>query len=252
MDKLSEVLRAEYNENYEVNKYLKIRRAIRHVIDSGLVKENEMLPTENELCHIFNVSRMTVRQAIDELVREGYLERQSGSGTFVKSLKLTGRLRTINSFSDEIALMGKVAKHKLIHTKVMRPSPEVVAKLQLDDDMKALQIKRVRFVDEVPSAYQVSYLPYPLCAGLLQEDLDQRSLYDVLQEKGRFTFTRGIERVQALEMPKNVASWLDCFPGSACFFLSRVIYVKEYQHPIEYVETFLRGDKFIFSHDLTN
>lgn len=251
MKQLREVLYSEYNENSKIPKYLKIRSAIRHVLDNGLIKENEMLPTENELCDIFKVSRMTVRQALEELVREGYLERQSGSGTFVKSLKLAGGSRPIKSFSDEIALMGIVTHHKLIKTDILRPSNEVVEKLHLGDQMKALRIKRVRFVDEAPISYQISYLPYPLCAQLLEQDLDQRPLYELLLENGNFTFTHGVENVQALEMPKHVASWLDCVPGSACFFLSRVVYVREYEHPIEYVETFLRGDKFTFTHELT-
>ncbi|MFO1446402.1 GntR family transcriptional regulator [Bacillus sp. Bva_UNVM-123] len=247
---LKEVLRANYNEESKVPKYLKIRSSIRHIIEKGLVKENEALPTESELCEVFDVSRMTVRQAIDELVREGFLERQSGAGTFVKTLRLKGRLRTIQSFSGEIALMGKSTNAQLISVEVVAPNDEISNKLLFTSDMKALLIKRVRFVDEEPIAFLNSYLPFHIFKDLLDEDLNDPSLYDLISEKYNFTMSHGVENIQAIEMPRTIAPYLNCLPESSCFHVSRVSFVKELDFPFEYVETILRGDKFIFTNEL--
>lgn len=247
---IKEVLRANYNEESKVPKYLKIRSSIRHIIEKGLVKENDALPTESELCEVFEVSRMTVRQAIDELVREGFLDRQSGSGTFVKTLRLKGRLRTIQSFSGELALMGKSTNAQLISVEIVDSDEEISRKLQLSNEMKVLQIRRVRFVDEEPIAFQNSYLPYPYFKNLLNEDLNRFSLYDLLQEKYHLTMSHGVENIQAIDMPRPIAPYLNCLPDSSCFHVSRVSFVKELDTPFEYVETVLRGDKFIFTNEL--
>ncbi|HWO78493.1 MAG TPA: GntR family transcriptional regulator [Bacillus sp. (in: firmicutes)] len=248
---VKEALRLNYNSESKVPKYLKIRSSIRSIIEQGIVRENEVLPTESELCEIFEVSRMTVRQALDELVREGFLERQSGSGTFVKTLRLKGRLRTIQSFSGELALMGKSTSTKLIGVDVVQPDEEIFNKLQLSGKMKALQIRRIRYVDEEPIAYQNSYLPFPLLESLLHENLNHWSLYDLLQEKYKLTMSHGIENIQAIVMPRSIAPYLQCLPEAACFHVSRLSFVKEYETPIEYVETILRGDKFIFTNELS-
>lgn len=249
---IKEVLSKQYNENSKVPKYLKIRGAIKYTIDNGFIKVNEMLPTEIELCEVFNVSRMTVRQAIDELTREGYLESRIGSGTFVKALKLSGGSRLIRSFSDEISLLEKKALIKLIGVEVIEPNRTVVNELQLPPHVKeVLQIKRVRYVEEDPISYQVTYLPYPKFAGLLEQDFEKNSLYDLLLGQDEYSLSHGTENINALIMDEYVAHQLECKPNIACFLLTRTVFAKEYEKPIEYAETYLRGDRFIFSNKLT-
>ena len=211
-----------------------------------------MLPTEKEMCEIFNVSRMTVRQAVEELTREGYLESRIGRGTFVKALKLAGGSRLIRSFSDEIALMDKQTFIRLISIEVVSPTRVVMDELQLGErERQVIRIIRVRYVDEIPISYQITYLPYPMFSDLLEKDLENNSLYDLLLGSYKLSLSRGLENINTLIIPENIAKQLECKSDAACFLLTRTVFSNEFEKPIEYAETYLRGDKFIFSNKLT-
>jgi GntR family transcriptional regulator len=210
-----------------------------------------MLPPEREFCEMFGVSRMTVRHALDELVREGMLERRSGNGTFVRAIKLTGGVRGSHGFSDELALAGKATHTEVLSKEVLEAPRYAASKLRLrDDGGKVIRIRRLRFVDEHPIAHQTSYLPYDLCSPVLDDDLREDSLYHYLTDRLGMTIGGGSESIQAVGVDEGVASYLRVPPGSPCFLLCRILVSRREHRPVEYVETVLRGDKFMFVNKL--
>lgn len=206
-----------------------------------------MLPPEREFCDLFGVSRMTVRHALDELVREGMLERRSGNGTFVRSIKLAGGVRGSHGFSDELALAGKTTDTEVLSKEVVEVPGYVSSKLRLpDSEGEAICIRRLRFVDEHPISYQVSYLPYDLCGPIIGEELREGSLYHYLTDRLGVEIVGGNETIQAVETEEEAARLLRVNSGSPCFLVRRVLMSRQQERPIEYVETVLRGDKFMF------
>lgn len=243
------ILKQYYNPLSKVPKYLQIRESLRRFIESGYIKENQMLPTEVELCETFGVSRMTVRQAMDELVREGLLERKTGGGTFLKSLKIIGRMRGIKSFSEELISSGLTSYISIVSKEVVNPKPYIANKLQLKTKDKVIRFERVRYVDKHPITHETSYLPNRLCHPLMKIDLSLHSLQQTLTHNLGFAITNGTETVQTIEMNEKSAFLLQVPPKQPCFYLCRLLLTKE-NGPIEYVETVARSDKFMFVNQL--
>ena len=244
---LERLLTENYRTNSGVPKYLQIRESIRRLIEEGHFREKEVLPAEREFCETFGVSRMTVRHAIDELVREGLLERRTGNGTFVRSLKLAGGVRASQGFSDEVALTGKTTHTEVLSKEVVQAPRYVASKLALPDDRtEVVEIVRLRFVDEHPISHQTSYLPYDLCRPIMEDDLREESLYHYLTENLSVEIVGGSETIQAVMVEERISSLLEVAAGSPCFLVCRELVSGAGERKIEYVETVLRGDKFMF------
>jgi GntR family transcriptional regulator len=242
------LLRQDYRGNSGVPKYLQIREAIRRLIEEGHFHEDQMLPPEREFCETFGVSRMTVRHALDELVREGMLERRAGNGTFVRSIKLAGRSRGSYGFSDELALAGKTTHAEVLEKAVVGASVYVAGKLRLPEGVgETVRFRRLRFVDEHPISHQTSYLPSDLCGQVMEDELlPEDSLYHYLTDTLGLGISEGNESIQAVGAEEGVAGLLQVAPGTPCFLVCRVLLDGREGRPVEYVETVLRGDKFMF------
>lgn len=236
-----------FNQKSKVPKYLQIREAVRGLVESGLVPEEQTIPPERDLADWFGVSRMTVRQAVDELVREGMLEKRLGDGTFVKDQKLTGRMQGFGGFSDEVALSGKQTHSMMLSRIVMRAPEQIARRLEIrSGETSVIRIERVRYVDELPISHQISYLPFNLCYPILEADLNVASLYNHLTKTAGLVMKAGKETIQAVIADKTSAELLQIPAGEPCFLLCRTLYAEEERRPVEYVQTMIRGDKFMF------
>lgn len=249
MSIIRQILRKDYNPASKIPKYLQIREAIRQLIESGHIAEEQMIPSELELCEVFDVSRMTVRQAMDALVREGILERRSGDGTFLKSLKLSGSMRGIRGFSEELVSSGLTSHISVVAKEIMKPNAELAKRLKITTNDKVIRVERVRYVDEYSLSHETSYLPYHLCRPLIDVDLSVHSLQQALTDDLGHVITHGTETVQTKQLDPHIAYLLKISPNQPCFFINRLLYTKKNQ-AIEYVETVVRGDKFMFVNDL--
>lgn len=250
-------LKEQFNTQSNIPKYLQIREAVRKSIESGKLVENQPFPSENELSKLFDVSRMTVRQAMDQLVREGLLEKRVGGGTFVKSLKLSGRMTGLTGFSDVMALSGKKTYSKVLSKQLIEAPTTVAEKLQIFGtnggslEPRVVSIARVRYVDEHPISYQRSYMPEIIGSALMNVDLTQHSLYGYLNTQLGLNMTSGKETIEAVAIPDDMASHLQVEPGKAGFLISRIVYANDnIAQPIEFAQSFIRGDKFMFVNEI--
>lgn len=109
-----------------------------------------------------------------------------------------------------------------------------------------IRIERVRYVDEQPISHQISYLPFNLCYPILGADLDVGSLYHHLAQSAGLVMKAGKETIQAVLTDKTSAELLQIPIGQPCFLICRLMYAEQANRPVEYVETMIRGDKFMF------
>jgi len=139
-----------------------------------------MIPSENELQQIYDVSRATVRNAIQLLVNEGLMQKKKGKGTFVKRRKIEERLPLLKSFTEE--MIGRDASKKVISAKYIKPSPAIIAQMGLSSSDSVFSLKRLLVVDNKPLGILHSYIPakYKLS---IEEDYT-KSLYRILEKKG--------------------------------------------------------------------
>ncbi|SOB43688.1 GntR family transcriptional regulator [Weissella viridescens] len=224
--------------------YIKIHDEIREAIDAGRWRPGEKIPAERELAEQFDVSRMTLRQAIMLLVDEGVLDRRVGSGTFVAEPKVQEQLNGVRSFTDMMAAAGKVATSKTMSYHLSSASTSEQKRLNLPDNAKVLRMERVRYGDGEPIAFEVASIPAELIKDLDREALTG-SLYKTLYDKQDIRVTRAQQTVTAAAVTERVAELLDMRRGDPILVLRQITFDQNDQ-PFEYVRTQYVGSRFEF------
>jgi len=234
--------------------YYQIKQIIKTWILNRDYNAGDKIPSENELAEKFGVSRLTVRQAIAQLVQEGFLISKRGGGTFVTqndalisrfSLEFTG-------FMDD--LFYQISKSKTKSVQMHRiPAPKwVKAKLELpDQERECIQIKRVRFLDDKSFAFTVNYLPVEIGKKLHEKDLYRKPLLHILEQDFGIEFTEAFQIIQASFADQEVSEQLGIVSGSPILFVERIMYTKN-ARPVELVQSSYRGDLYKYIVRLKN
>ncbi len=218
---------------------------MREKISSGEWKPGDLIPSERELGEQYGISRMTARQAITELVNEGLFYREQGKGTFVSRHKITQQLIRLTGFTEDIKARGQRPGSRIISAKMV-PADETVAEhLHIKTGLMIFQLQRLRLADEEPLAIEVSNLCFPGCEKLLEDDLEQNSLYRLLEHKYGLPLMEAEQQLEAGLISPDEAQFLKVPVGSAALFVRRTTYTERDQ-PIEYARSIYCGNKYIF------
>ena len=157
--------------------YVKIKELISQQIENGTLVPGDKLPSERVLAQEHGLSRMTVRQAITDLVNSGALYREQGRGTFVSARKM--QQRNISSFTETVRMRGFTPYTRVLEFQTLVPPPQIAAKLMSDNEVyRAL---RIRLADDTPVAVEEVFIPTHICPGLEQGDLSN-SLYSLMTD----------------------------------------------------------------------
>ncbi|KRN77407.1 GntR family transcriptional regulator [Weissella minor] len=224
--------------------YIKIHDEIREAIDAGRWKPGDKIPAERELAEQFDVSRMTLRQAIMLLVDEGVLDRRVGSGTFVSEPKVQEQLNGVVSFTEMMAASGKTATSKTVSYHLSSASTSEQKRLNLDAGQQVLRMERVRYGDGEPIAYEVASIPAELVEGLQRETLSN-SLYKTLLEERGLRVSHAQQTVTAAAVTERVADLLQIKRNDPVLVLRQITFDQK-QEPFEYVRTQYVGSRFEF------
>ncbi len=166
---------------------------------------------DNELCRMFEVSRMTVRQAVQELVNDGFLTRTRGSGTFVPIPKIEERFTPLMNLGDQWASSGRPMQVEILAFEERRCPAEMAAALEIPVDEPVRYIQRLRFSGRVPIAIDHRFIPLPLASGLARED----AVYSLLHALwNQVELSHGELRIEAATADKDVAGLLRIVPGA--------------------------------------
>ncbi len=207
------------------------------------MKAGDLIPTESELEEKFNVSRITVRKAIDELVEEGYVEKIQGRGTFVLSTKIVQDANSITSWTEEMLLKGKNPETKSLKIYEVNPSKKMKRKLRLHPNEKVICIERIRLVDEKPIALMFNYLREKYVPGFLEKGFTRESLYEELEENYGIVLEEANEQIRARLATDLEASTLNISPEDAVMHITRTTYLPN-GTPVEMVEMVSRSDEY--------
>lgn len=224
-------------------RYNQIAEYYQNLIESKQLRSGEKMPTEEQICALFQVSRITVRQAMSELVQAGYIERVQGKGSYVKTPKTNMQLNHLQGFSEEMRAIGKVATSRLIDTGIENCDLMVAEHLGIETGTQVIYIKRLRLADNEPVAVEYVYIPFYLCPELLQKDLNG-SLYSLLGEYG-LKVHRASQNISAGYSPRNICELLNIKQASPTLNIERVTYL-ENGIALEYVQSSYRGDRYTF------
>lgn len=224
--------------------YIQIHDKIKEDIEKGVWAIGDRLPSERELALKFNVSRMTLRQAIQTLSDEGILERKIGSGTYVARKKVQEKMTGTTSFTDIMLSQNRVPSSRTVSYFVAKPSSSEMEKLQLTAEDSILRMERIRFADDVPICFEIASIPYSMVSEYSKPEITN-SLYKTLEEKGGNKIGHANQTISAMLASEQIAEYLEIKRGDAILRLRQISYLENGQ-PFEYVRTQYVGNRFEF------
>ncbi|HIS69303.1 MAG TPA: GntR family transcriptional regulator [Candidatus Gallacutalibacter stercoravium] len=230
--------------------YYQIETILRQQIEDGEPAKGELFYTEKQLQEMFDVSRITVRQAIGSLVNNGYLKRSRGVGTTVVFDKIDETLKRVISFSEEMKLHGITMVTRHCKVALTEPPRAVARELRLAPHEQACWLERVRCAGEHggPVVYSVTYLRNDRSLSLDAQDY-QQSLYRLLEERYGITIVRGRDVLEAVAATRAVADFLGVSEGAPVFKRTRRTFDRA-GDPVEYSVCYYPGDKYKYSVEL--
>jgi GntR family transcriptional regulator len=201
--------------------YHQLERALAERIARGEYETGAAIPGELELAREFGVSRGTIRQAVERLVRSGLIVRQRGRGSFVARGPIDYPLGSFYSFAHEMAGRGIAESSRVLAQRRVRPSASVARALALEEGATAVRIVRLRLAGDRPFLLETSHVPDALVPSLVEADLSRGSIYDVMDADG-VRLTRVTEHVRSVAIDARAAEALQARTGSPGFALERL------------------------------
>jgi GntR family transcriptional regulator len=228
-----------------IPKYFQMCNIMRHKIEDGEWTPYSAIPSERQLVQAYHVSRSTIREAIGVLIRQGYLYREQGVGTFVAPQKMTKSTQELTSFSEDMKRRGMKPGQMILQIGFTEPPAKVIEKLELPGDTSQIfHVYRLRFSDDTPFALQTSYLALPNGGEIKREELESTgSLYEILAVRYNIMPTEAEETLEATLATAEEARLLQTAEGGPLLLSSRTLLGLD-RHPIEFVKTLYRGDRY--------
>jgi GntR family transcriptional regulator len=190
------------------------------------------------------VSKATVKLAVLELAREGHVTRKQGKGTFVRKRQIPEWLTTYKSFKEMMLDAGLDFTTQVLAKTVIMPSDGIDEKLSIPADKHVIYIKRLRSVSGEPVLLQEAYIPYHFCPSLLEEDVENDSLFDILEKKYALKMTRVKEYIDVEQLSDEDCRLLQLEGGSSALAMEQHFSSKE--SPVMYIRTIKRLNRFKF------
>jgi GntR family transcriptional regulator len=214
-------------------------------ITEGRLPPGAQLPTEDSLIARFEVSRTTVRKAIQNLAGRGLIEIQRGRGTFVSQPKVTQELTELTGFVEDMQALGRNPTARLIDKRVV-PATEVVARhLALTTGTLVVRIQRVRLADGVAMSFDETYLPQAIGEKIITNDLEAEPIFSILEQRYKIPLIEAEYRLEAIAAEAHVSQALGVQAGSPIFMIERTSFTTG-DKPIDYERLHYRGDLIRF------
>jgi GntR family transcriptional regulator len=223
-----------------VTKQRETRERVLELIES--LAAGDAIPSERQLVTDLGVSRLTVRAALDELVREGYLVRRRGSGTFVAAPKVQ-KGTDVTSFSDDMRRRGLVPASRTLDLRSVPAGARLGRILHVSPSEPVLSVKRLRFADGEPMAIELLHVRASLVPGLTAEDLERSSFYDLLADRYEVSIVGGTQTVEPTVTNDEESTALGVPLHSPALLFERVTRTATGE-VIEFTSSTYRGDRY--------
>jgi GntR family transcriptional regulator len=242
---------ADIDKNSPIPYHYQLTEIIRKLISQEQWKQGDKLPSEREFCETFEISRITVRKALDSLEAEGLIQTTKGIGTFVSEKKYLEKWSGFPiGFTDSLARQGFRVETQVLALETISAADKISKELELSPGTFVLFIHRLRFIAQEPILLVSSYLPKHLVPEIEKNDFTHKSLYQVLREDYDLKLDkvkRGIEAVAATE---EEAHLLQVQPGAPLLQIESTSYAPDGK-PVEYFLAKRRGDRTRFEFELS-
>jgi GntR family transcriptional regulator len=223
--------------------YTQVKENLRERILDGTYPAHAKLPAESELSTIFGVSRITVRQALSDLQKEGVIFKIPGKGTFVAKPKAFQQLTQLEGFGEAMSRMGYEIYNRVTSHKTIAATPHVAQQLQVTPGAEVTEIKRIRHLNREPVSLEVTYLAQDIGERLAREDLATRDIFVILENDYGIPLGRADLQVDAILADETLAHALQVEQGSAVLRIERLTHRAD-GAPLDFEYLYFRGDAF--------
>lgn len=224
--------------------YYQLALAFENKIATGLWKKGSIIPSERELCKIYQVSRITVRNAVEELVKQGKLEKIQGKGTYVVGKSIVQNLGNVYSFSKEMEKQGKITTTRLLKLNLIKINEQLAIQLGVNEGDDVVYVERLRCADSQPVMLEKTYFPrhYDFVLDL---DLNTVQLYKTLEEDFGLKINKAIETFKACQLNDDECGILECADNPYGLLIKRTSYSGD--QLVCYSTIVAKGDIFEFT-----
>lgn len=231
--------------------YHQLRSLLQQRIERGELCANDRLPAEEEIAVRFDISKITVREALKLLAADGYVRREQGRGTFVTAPRIMQGPRKLTCFSEEMRLRGLVATSKVLQAETIAAGRDLAEKLKIPEGAPVFRLKRLRLANGETMGIQVAHLPVENVPGIAELDLSAHSLYALLEQRFGLKPARARETHYATALTAEDAQELGLEPGAPALAAERLTLLAD-GRPLEYVWSIMRGDRYQITLNLTS
>ena len=235
-------------EEERVPKYFALKRELIQKIEEEEFEPDGPIPSERELMEQYQVSRITVRRAIDELVAGGYLYKVQGKGTYVKSDDYSQNLFAITSCTDDVIRLGRNPSKKVTASEIVPADAKRARLLNTAIGDELFRLERITMADGEPLNYTITYLPRRLFPGIERYDFNTQSLYDLLAEQYGVKFAKSRRTIEAVFAEEEISEYLDIDEQMPVMLFESTTYgvVQGRELPIESFKCYYRTDQYKF------
>lgn len=219
--------------------YLQLQKILREAIESQIVKAEEAIPTERDLAEEFDVSRITVRKAIDGLVSDGIVARRRGAGTFVTRPRVEKSFSKLTSFSEDMVSRGRRPTSAWVSRTAGAVTPEEALSLGLSPGSTVYRFHRIRYADDTSMALEYATVPAYCLPSI---EAVGASLYQALDAAGHLP-VRALQRLRAIAFSPEQAEVLGIEPGAPGLFIERRAFLAD-GRTAEFTQSYYRGDAY--------
>ena len=223
--------------------YAQIQAQLQAMIGSGHLRPGDLLPSEEELSRVYLVSRMTARQALQALKAQGLADRLKGLGTFVAQPKVEKDITHLAGFTAEMQALGLQPSSRLLAAEVVAASEKIAASLKIPAAAPVFLLRRLRFADGLPMAFEESHVSIDRFPGIERLDFREASLYTTLRQRYGVLPSMSEEVLEAQPAERAEARMLE-LPPRACLLIIHRVLLNAEGEPVETARSCYRGDRY--------
>lgn len=205
----------------QVPQHKRLYELLRKHIREGVYQEGDLLPSENELCGLYSLTRPTVRQALTALVHDGYIHKQQGKGSIVK--KIPQGIGILSVTGTTTALRDQNLKTQVIEKPrvIAWPKEFMFSLSELEKESGCIYMTRLRLLNNIPVFYDISYIPAINLPRFTNRNFNNRSLFEVLRNSYQAEIVSGEQKIRAIHPDKEICRFLKVCDGHPVLHLER-------------------------------